>query len=114
MIFSYDVAKRWIAALSIAMAAWFLVYYWYFPSILDGADACAYSYYAFRFRRFGPLSDYGGVRTYGYPLFLYAASFLSGFNPQRLALLAGAVQYAAFFAAALWAARQVRAYSERL
>jgi hypothetical protein len=65
---------------------------------------------AFNFRESGILSDFGSIRTYGYPLFLYLLSFLTGINHDRLAVAAGATQYLLFFASAVWLSRLVAPY----
>lgn len=103
-----------VLALSAALAALFLWRFQLRSSVALGADAWSYAFFAFRFREYGLLHDYGSIRTYGYPLFLYVVSFASGFSEQRLALFAGAAQYGLLVVVTLALARQLRAVSGTL
>jgi hypothetical protein len=73
-----------------------------YPSIVPSTDASAYLTYALRFRADGLLSDFGNIRTYGYPLFVYGVSFVFGREPTLLALSCGAIQAALYGAAVYW------------
>ncbi|MCR0980488.1 hypothetical protein [Roseomonas populi] len=96
--------------LSVLAAAALVFRYGHYPS---AADSWSYGFYAFRFRMHGPLHDFGTVRTYGYPLLLLPLTFLSGYEPARLAAIAGSVQYALYVAACLWLAAGLRRTSPR-
>ena len=91
-----------------------LVHAWIYPSIVDPSDAGVYQNYAFSFRTIGLLHPFGTFRTYGYPLFLYLLSFISGTDPHRLALITGVVQYGIFFSGTMWLGRLVRGYDPLL
>jgi hypothetical protein len=82
--------------LAVLLAGAFLARYQFYTSIGIGGDAWTYQFYAFRFREYGPFHDFGTVRTYVYPLFLYVLTYISGYDPNRLALVAGVVQYSLF------------------
>jgi hypothetical protein len=70
----------------------------------SGGDALGYRNYArLYFRAFGPLSDFGTVRTYGYPFFLYLVSFFTGPGSDSALIIGAAItQYFLFLAATLW------------
>ena len=109
--------RRFVAIIvigSLAVAAAFQAYHYIYPSTVGRADAWAYQFYAFRFREYGLLYDFGTIRTYGYPLFLYPLTFISGFYNDRLSLVAGAVQYGLFLAATLWLVSLLTGLSRRL
>jgi hypothetical protein len=99
-----------VAIASTVLAASFLWWYQTHSSVALGADAWAYEFFAFRFREYGLLHDFGSIRTYGYPLFLYFVSFLTGFHEERLSLASGMLQFALLLVAALWLAREMRCY----
>ena len=96
---------------SLFLAIILLVHIARYPSY---GDTFAYREYAGYFRQYGFLSDFGSVRTYGYPAFLYLVSFVTGTDQNRMAMGAGAVQYALFIAASLWLLAQIRSYGTRL
>jgi hypothetical protein len=81
-----------------------------FPSVFLG-DAWAYHTYALKFRENGFLSDFGSIRPYGYPAFLYLVSFL---GLRNIPLYAGLFQYSMFLTFTLWLARQVRVRNRNL
>src|SRR5262245_61280319 len=81
-----------------------------FPSVFLG-DAWAYHTYALKFRENGFLSDFGSIRPYGYPAFLYLVSFL---GLRHIPLYAGLTQYFMFLGFSLWLARQVRLRNRNL
>jgi hypothetical protein len=83
----------------------------YYPSIVSGTDAHAYLTYALSFREHGLLSDFGNIRTYGYPLFISIVSFLSTRDPIILALICGLLQVAFYGGAVLWLASATDGYS---
>ncbi|MBP2294379.1 hypothetical protein [Azospirillum rugosum] len=58
------------------------------------------------------MHDFGTIRTYGYPLFLYALSFLSGWSFDRLAAVAGGVQWILYAGATLWLGAALRRVGE--
>ncbi|UZF94456.1 hypothetical protein [Bosea sp. NBC_00550] len=103
-----------IVTASLALAAAFLTHHQIYSSISNTADSSAYQFYAVRFREHGPFYDFGTIRTYGYPLFLYLLTFVSGYDHGALALVSGIAQYAIFLAAVLWLACLVSAFSFRL
>jgi hypothetical protein len=76
------------ALLSIA-ALW---RYQMFPSFAPGTDAWNYIEYGQIWRLHGFFSELGNIRTYGYPLFIYLISFLTGLDRPAIALVAGATQ----------------------
>jgi hypothetical protein len=84
------------------MACAFLWRYQIYSSSIANADAWGYQFYAFRFRIHGLFHDFGTIRTYAYPLFLYPLTYISGFDFQKLSLAAGATQYGLFIASSLW------------
>ena len=96
--------------LSIAL----LYRYQTWPSAVPSADALAYIEKGLAFRRIGLLADLGYVRTYGYPLIIHLYSFISGFDPLSVALVAGAVQLTLYGIATLWLASRVSTYSVTL
>ncbi|WP_457094729.1 hypothetical protein [Microvirga sp. P5_D2] len=100
--------------LSLVVAGLFIARYQYYPSVTGRADAWAYQFYAFRFREYGILHDFGTVRTYGYPLFLYPLTYISGYDNNRLSLVAGIVQFSLFFLTTLWLSRLTANISRRL
>lgn len=73
-----------------------------------------YQFYAFHFREYGVFHDFGTIRTYGYPLFLYVLTYVSGYDGSRLSLIAGVVQFSLFLTATLWLASQVSRINRRL
>ncbi|WP_426957273.1 hypothetical protein [Muricoccus radiodurans] len=91
--------------LSALGAALLLARYGHYPSL---SDSWSYRFFAFRFRLDGVMHDFGTVRTYGYPLFLWALTPFSGFSFSRLAAVAGGVQWALHAAASLLLARGLR------
>lgn len=88
--------------ISFMIAGLFIARYQIYPSVTGRADAWAYQFYAFRFREYGILHDFGTVRTYGYPFFLYPLTYISGYDNNRLSLVAGIVQFGLFFLTTLW------------
>lgn len=98
------VASILIILAGLCMAAIFIARHAGQPSFALGADAWGYQFYALRFREYGVFHDFGSVRTYGYPLFLYLLSFFTGSNQQLLSVVSGMTQYALFFGASLWLA----------
>jgi hypothetical protein len=96
-----------ILGISALIAAILLIRSVYYPS---AGDSWAYRFYAFRFRLHYPLYDFGTVRTYGYALFLYFLTFLSGWSHLGLAITAGVVQWALYAAAALGLAIALRQF----
>lgn len=104
----------WLTLASALLACSFAVYYQYNPSIIPGADAWGYVFHAFRFRTNTPLFDFGGVRTFGYPFFLYLLTFVSGLNPSRLALTVSVVQYGMFLASTGWLVHELMMRDKRL
>jgi hypothetical protein len=100
--------------LAVLTAVALLARYQIYPSVVRGADAWGYQFYAFRFRQYGIFHDFGTIRTYGYPLFLYVLTYVSGFDGNRLSLVAGTVQFGLFLAATVWLASQVSHISRRL
>src|SRR5262245_2744539 len=91
------------ALLSVA-ALW---RYQTFPSFVPGTDAWNYIEYGRLWRSHGLLSELGTVRTYGYPLFIYLISFVTGLNRPAIALAAGAAQVALYGAVVYAFANQV-------
>lgn len=102
-----------VILLSIVVAAIFLARYQIYPSTAStDADAWGYFFYAFRFRFYAFLYDYGSLRTYGYPAFLFPLTYISGFNHLRLSLIAGASQYILYLAATLWLSSLLQCYGK--
>ena len=99
--------------LSVTLAAALTVHMAHYPS---GGDAQGYRNYArFYFRAVGPLSDFGTVRTYGYPFYLYLVSFLTGVDSDMKLIVGAAVtQYLLFSIATLWLIREVKRYGGKL
>ncbi len=102
---NYRACSSVILALSAVIVALFLYRYTQYPS---AADSWVYRFLAFRFRMNGVMHDFGTIRTYGYPLFLYGLSFLSGWSFDRLAVVAGGVQWLLYAGAALWLGAALR------
>lgn len=114
----HDSEKRFVpflmicVLLSLALALALIVHMAQYPS---GGDALGYRNYArLYFRPFGPLSDFGTVRTYGYPFYLYLVSFLTGADSD-LKLIVGAAtsQYLLFSISTLWLIREVKRYGKK-
>ncbi len=82
---------------SLILFSAFLVHFYFYPSIVDRADAWAYQQYGISFREHGLLSNFGTFRTYGYPFFIYLLTYPFGINPHGLALATSVVQYLVFF-----------------
>jgi hypothetical protein len=91
------------ALLSIAMLWRFQLY----PSMVPNADALAYVSHGIFFRYGGLFRGLDNIRTYGYPLAIYFYTFIAGFDPRSIALVAGAAQLTLYGAAVLWLARLV-------
>ena len=91
------------ALLSIA-ALW---RYQKFPSFAPGTDAWNYIEYGQIWRLHGFFAELGNVRTYGYPLFIYLISFLTGLDRPAIALVAGATQLALYGALVCVFANQI-------
>lgn len=96
-----------IVAVSAASAALLVFRYTQYPSL---ADSWSYRFFAFRFRMHGVLHDFGTIRTYGYILFLYVLTFVSGWSHQHLAVVAGIVQWLLHAGAALYLASGLRRF----
>lgn len=115
-MWSFGAKHLWtlLVTMALLLGAAFTIYYQLNPSIVPNADAWGYVFHAFRFRLNAPLYDFGGVRTYGYPLFLYVITFVSGLDPSRLALAVAIVQYGLFLSAILWLVRGLHDIDRRL
>lgn len=88
-----SVPSLWPVALTYLVLSAAAVYrYQAWPSVIPSADAMSYVEHGLAFRQFGLLSNFGTVRTYGYPLLIYLYSFIAGFKPPTIALVAGAIQ----------------------
>ena len=99
--------------LSILIAALCLGRLILYPSADAGGDALYYQRYAFAFRDNGFISDFGSIRTYGYPTFLYLLSFIVGRSHQNLSIAAGLSQYALFLVFTLILSAKIGRISER-
>lgn len=99
--------------LSLALATALTIHMAQYPS---GGDAQGYRNYArLYFRAVGPLSDFGTVRTYGYPFYLYLVSFLTGVDSDiKLIVGAAVTQYLLFSTVTLWLIWEVKRYGDRL
>jgi hypothetical protein len=78
------------------------------------ADAFVYQVYAFRAHEIGLFQDLGTLRTYGYPLFLYALTPLTGLDHLHLSLAAGVAQYLLFAGGTMGLWSCVPAHNTRL
>jgi hypothetical protein len=92
----------------------FLYRYQTLPSAVPSSDAAGYIYKGLAFRQIALLADLGTVRTYGYPLIVYLYSFISGFEPLSVALVAGIFQLTIYGVSALWLASRLSTYSVTL
>ena len=101
-------------ALSLGLAVACITRLILYPSVGAEGDALYYQRYAFAFRDGGFLTDFGSIRTYGYPAFLSLLSFISGRSHQALAITAGVVQYTLFLIFTLYLAARVDTISVRL
>lgn len=108
-VMGYKGAVSLIVAASAIIAVVFLYRYVQYPSV---ADSWVYRFLAFRFRMNGLMYDFGTIRTYGYPLFLYFMSLISGWSFERLAIVAGVVQWILYAGAALWLGAALRRIRE--
>jgi hypothetical protein len=81
---------------------------------VPAADALGYIEKGLIFRQAGLLADFGILRTYGYPLIVYLYSFVGGFEPLSIALVAGIIQLTVYGLSVLWLASRIWAYSATL
>lgn len=102
-----------VTIVSLAMAGFCLQYFSHYPSVGFAGDSWAYENYARRFREFGFLYDFGSIRTYGYPAFIYLVSFIPGAH-QNISLTVGIVQYLLFAGGTLALSMQVWSTSHRV
>jgi hypothetical protein len=86
----------------LILSAAVLYRYQAWPSLVPSADAMSYVEHGLAFRQFGLMSNFGTLRTYGYPLLIYFYSFIAGFKPLSIALVAGALQLTLYGVAVLW------------
>jgi hypothetical protein len=98
----YVVEHRTVVLLYLLLTAGVLYRTQIYPSLVPNADALGYVEQAFAFRKKGLMSDFGTLRTYGYPFIIYLYSFITGLNPPAVALIGGGLQLAAYGISVLW------------
>jgi hypothetical protein len=98
---------------SLALVGFCLLHLSNHPSVGFFGDSWAYAKYAARFRDFGFLHDFGSIRTYGYPAFIYLVSFIPG-ALQNISLAVGMTQYALLASGALALSAQVWPTSHKI
>jgi hypothetical protein len=98
---------------SVGLVGFCLLHLSNHPSVGFFGDSWAYAKYAARFRDFGFLHDFGSIRTYGYPAFIYLVSFIPG-ALQNISLAVGMTQYALLASGALALSAQVWPTSHKI
>jgi len=66
-----------VVLIYLVLSAAVLYRYQAWPSLVPSADAMSYVEHGLAFRQFGLLSNFGTLRTYGYPLLIYWYSFIA-------------------------------------
>jgi len=103
-----------VVLIYLVLSAAVLYRYQAWPSLVPSADAMSYVEHGLAFRQFGLMSDFGKVRTYGYPLLIYFYSFFAGLKPGAIALVAGAIQLTLYGVAVLWLTARIARQSKTL
>src|SRR5215467_11345983 len=101
----------------LLLAAALLYRFQVYPNVVRNADAFGYVDIGLAIRKHGLLSDLrilGTQRTYGYPLIVYLYSLIGGFDPLRIALVAGISQLTSYGIAVLFLASRISTYSRTL
>src|ERR1700758_4229725 len=108
---SWQFSKQywWVILLYLFLSAAILYRLQIFPSVVPNADALGYIQKGLIFRKSGLLTDFGTLRTYGYPAIVYLYSFVGGVDPLSIALVAGIVQLIIYGAAVLWLSSRISA-----
>src|SRR5262249_16040689 len=110
-----SVLSLWPVVLAyLILSAAVLYRYQAWPSLVPSADAMSYVQHGLPFRHFGLMSNFGTLRTYGYPLLTYFYSFIAGFKPLSIALVAGALQLTLYRVAVLWLTARIARQSKTL
>lgn len=112
---SSSVLSLWPVVLAyLILSAAVLYRYQAWPSLVPSADAMSYVEHGLAFRQFGLMSNFGNLRTYGYPLLIFFYSFIAGFKPLSITLVAGALQLTLYGVAVLWLTARIARQSKTL